>query len=129
METCPNACTFPRRNGTKKRALGLPTWSDKLLQEVIRLILDAYFEPSFSDHSHGFRPHSEDAIPPSRTFTRVGLESHGISRAIYLPASIVCPMTCCSIRSQNISTMDASCDSYARSSKLDISKIGNGTAP
>src|SRR6266581_1947652 len=47
---------IPKRNSTKKRALGLPTWSDKLLQEVIRLILDAYFEPSFSDHSHGFRP-------------------------------------------------------------------------
>ena len=48
--------SIPKRNSTKKRALGLPTWSDKLLQEVIRLILDAYFEPSFSDHSHGFRP-------------------------------------------------------------------------
>ena len=47
---------IPKRNSNKKRALGLPTWSDKLLQEVIRLILDAYFEPSFSDHSHGFRP-------------------------------------------------------------------------
>src|SRR5260370_25517350 len=47
---------IPKRNSTKKRALGLPTWSDKLLQEAIRLILDAYFEPSFSDHSHGFRP-------------------------------------------------------------------------
>lgn len=44
-----------KRNSTKKRALGLPTWSDKLLQEVLRLILDAYFEPNFSDHSHGFR--------------------------------------------------------------------------
>jgi group II intron reverse transcriptase/maturase len=30
-------------------------WSDKLLGEVIRLILSAYFEPTFSDHSHGFR--------------------------------------------------------------------------
>jgi group II intron reverse transcriptase/maturase len=48
---------IPKRNSTKKRALGLPTWSDKLLQEVIRLILDAYFEPNFSDHSHGFRQH------------------------------------------------------------------------
>jgi group II intron reverse transcriptase/maturase len=48
--------SIPKRNSTKKRARGLPTWSDKLLQEVIRLILDAYFEPSFSDHSHGFRP-------------------------------------------------------------------------
>src|SRR6266853_54627 len=35
---------------------GMPVWSDKLLQEVIRLILEAYFEPRFSDHSHGFRP-------------------------------------------------------------------------
>jgi group II intron reverse transcriptase/maturase len=47
---------IPKRNGTKTRALGLPTWSDKLLQEVLRLILEAYFEPSFSEHSHGFRP-------------------------------------------------------------------------
>src|SRR6266702_6265390 len=45
-----------KKHSTKKRALGLPTWSDKLLQEVIRLILDAYFEPQFSDYSHGFRP-------------------------------------------------------------------------
>ena len=34
----------------------MPSWSDKLLQEVLRLILSAYFEPQFSDHSHGFRP-------------------------------------------------------------------------
>ena len=39
----------------KKRPLGLPSWSDKLLQEVIRMLLDAYYEPQFSDHSHGFR--------------------------------------------------------------------------
>jgi group II intron reverse transcriptase/maturase len=41
---------------TKKRPLGLPTWSDKLLQEVIRLILDAYYDVQFSPLSHGFRP-------------------------------------------------------------------------
>ncbi len=40
----------------KKRPLGLPAWSDKVLQEVIRTILDAYYEPRFSDRSHGFRP-------------------------------------------------------------------------
>lgn len=40
----------------KLRPLGIPTWPDKLLQEVIRLILEAYFEPQFSPHSHGFRP-------------------------------------------------------------------------
>lgn len=45
-----------KSNQKKRRALGLPTWSDKLLQEVIRLILDAYYEPQFSESSHGFRP-------------------------------------------------------------------------
>ena len=44
-----------KKDSKKKRPLGLPTWSDKLVQEVIRLILDAYYEPQFSDHSHGFR--------------------------------------------------------------------------
>lgn len=36
--------------------MGVPSWSDKLLQEVIRSILEAYYEPQFSVHSHGFRP-------------------------------------------------------------------------
>jgi len=45
-----------KKNSTKKRPLGMPTWSDKLLQEVVRMILDAYYEPQFSDRSHGFRP-------------------------------------------------------------------------
>src|SRR2546428_3547762 len=46
---------IPKKNG-KKRPLGMPVWSDKLVQEVIRLILEAYFEPQFNNHSHGFRP-------------------------------------------------------------------------
>jgi retron-type reverse transcriptase len=45
-----------KKNSATKRPLGLPAWSDKLLQEVIRLILEAYYEPQFSDRSHGFRP-------------------------------------------------------------------------
>ncbi|MCH9662324.1 MAG: reverse transcriptase/maturase family protein, partial [Gammaproteobacteria bacterium] len=40
----------------QRRALGLPTFSDKLVQEVVRMILEAYYEPRFSNHSHGFRP-------------------------------------------------------------------------
>jgi retron-type reverse transcriptase len=46
----------PKKHGNKLRALGLPSWSDKLLQEVLRLILEAFYEPPFRDHSHGFRP-------------------------------------------------------------------------
>jgi group II intron reverse transcriptase/maturase len=45
---------IPKKNG-KKRPLGLPSWSDKLVGEVIRLLLEAYYEPRFSDRSHGFR--------------------------------------------------------------------------
>jgi len=41
----------------KRRPLGLPSWSDKLLQEVIRMLLNAYFDVQFSENSHGFRPH------------------------------------------------------------------------
>jgi group II intron reverse transcriptase/maturase len=47
---------IPKRKGGKMRPLGLPDWSAKLVQEVIRMILEAYYEPRFSDHSHGFRP-------------------------------------------------------------------------
>jgi group II intron reverse transcriptase/maturase len=46
---------IPKKNG-KKRPLGMPVWSDKLLAEVMRMILDAYFDGTLSDHSHGFRP-------------------------------------------------------------------------
>jgi retron-type reverse transcriptase len=45
-----------KRDGKSHRPLGLPTWKDKLLQEVIRLLLKAYHEPQFSDCAHGFRP-------------------------------------------------------------------------
>jgi group II intron reverse transcriptase/maturase len=46
---------IPKKTGKKKRPLGLPVWSDKLLAEVMRMILDAYFDETFSAHSHGFR--------------------------------------------------------------------------
>ena len=46
---------IPKKNG-KKRPLGITAWTDKLLQEVIRMLLEAYYEPQMSELSHGFRP-------------------------------------------------------------------------
>ena len=46
---------IPKKNG-KLRPLGVPGWTDKLVGEVMRLLLEAYYEPQFSDRSHGFRP-------------------------------------------------------------------------
>lgn len=46
----------PKNPTGKKRPLGVPTGDDKLVQEVVRSLLEAVYEPVFSDRSHGFRP-------------------------------------------------------------------------
>jgi group II intron reverse transcriptase/maturase len=52
----PSRRTYiPKRNGSQ-RPLSVPNWSDKLVQEVMRMILEAYYEPQFQNSSHGFRP-------------------------------------------------------------------------
>jgi RNA-directed DNA polymerase len=45
----------PKKNG-KKRPLGISSGDDKLVQEVVRIILGQIYEPVFYDNSHGFRP-------------------------------------------------------------------------
>ena len=45
-----------KNNPAKKRPLGIPSGDDKLVQEVIRMLLESIYEPTFSDASHGFRP-------------------------------------------------------------------------
>lgn len=47
---------IPKKNG-KKRPIGIPSFEDKLVQEVVRLLLEAIYEGHFEGTSHGFRPH------------------------------------------------------------------------
>lgn len=52
----PTRRTYRRKPNGKYRPLSISSWNDKLLQEVIRTVLTAYYEPQFSNSSHGFRP-------------------------------------------------------------------------
>src|SRR5216684_5238213 len=64
---------IPKKNG-KKRPLGISSGNDKLVQEVVRIILERIYEPIFEETSHGFRPgHS-----PHSALTQIGDQWHGI---------------------------------------------------
>ena len=71
-----------KKNG-KKRPLGIPVWGDKVLQEVMRQILEAYYEPQFSEHSHGFYVQTEGVIQHYKKY-RYGKELVGLLKEIFL---------------------------------------------
>lgn len=52
----PSRRTYRKKPDGKQRPLGIPSFSDKLVQEVLRMVLEAVYEPVFLDCSYGFRP-------------------------------------------------------------------------
>lgn len=64
---------IPKPDGSQ-RELGIPTVTDRLIQQALLQVLQPLIDPSFSDHSHGFRParRAHDAVKAARTFVQSG---------------------------------------------------------
>jgi RNA-directed DNA polymerase len=64
---------IPKSDGGQ-RELGIPTVRDRLIQRALLQVLQALIDPSFSDHSHGFRPgrRAHDAVKAARAFVQAG---------------------------------------------------------
>jgi group II intron reverse transcriptase/maturase len=63
---------IPKRNSDKKRPLGIPSFDDKVVQELIRVILEAIYEDTFSDFSHAYRPNRSchTCLAQIKTYTK-----------------------------------------------------------
>ena len=82
---------IPKKNG-KLRPLGMPAWSDKLIGEVVRLLLEAFYEPQFPDTSHGCPFRGARDLRFQAAISMAGSGSHGLPlRAVVTASSAVRP--------------------------------------
>ncbi len=65
---------IPKPYGGGVRKLGIPTVTDRMIQQAITQVLTPVFDPQFSEHSHGFRPgrRGHDAVRKARVFMKEG---------------------------------------------------------
>ena len=64
---------IPKPDGSQ-RELGIPTVTDRLIQQALLQVLQPLIDPTFSDHSHGFRPgrRAHDAVKAARAYVHSG---------------------------------------------------------
>ena len=64
---------IPKPDGSQ-RELGIPTVTDRLIQQALLQVLQPLIDPTFSDHSHGFRPgrRATDAVKAARAYVQSG---------------------------------------------------------
>ena len=64
---------IPKPDGTQ-RELGIPTVTDRLIQQALLQVLQPLIDPTFSDHSYGFRPgrRAHDAVKAARAYVQSG---------------------------------------------------------
>ena len=64
---------IPKPDGSQ-RELGIPTVTDRLIQQALLQVLQSLIDPTFSDHSHGFRPgrRAHDAVKAARAYAQSG---------------------------------------------------------
>lgn len=65
--------TIPKADGGQ-RELGIPTVLDRLIQQALLQVLQPLIDPTFSEHSHGFRPgrRAQDAVKAARSYVQAG---------------------------------------------------------
>ena len=65
--------SIPKPQGST-RELGIPTVVDRLIQQALLQVLQPQIDPSFSEHSHGFRPNrrATDAVLKAQSYVQSG---------------------------------------------------------